>query len=277
MKIITVVLILSCTLVQAQITKTIIHETGGNTVTYQLSSLDSIVYDLLGINMILHETGGNTVSYAIANIDSVTYDTTVIVSCGPIFTDARNGEIYPIIQIGNQCWMAENLRYDIPNVYGSDTMNPVNPSVAYGRLYSWETVMNGTSPSASNPSGVQGICPNGWHLPSDAEWNEMELVLGMLALDTSDTGFRGTHGTSIKSTIGWTSGNGTNASNFNAFPVGLYSTTNFHFLGTYASFWSSTEYSVTGAWVRFLDQNNTGFGRGSNAKTYLYPCRCLKD
>jgi uncharacterized protein (TIGR02145 family) len=232
--------------------------------------------------MIIYETGGNTVTYQIANIDSIVYDTTAIATCGGTFTDSRDGEIYTTVSIGNQCWMAENLRYDVPGVFGaSDTINSANPSTTYGRLYDWATVMNGATTSSSNPSAVQGICPSGWHLPSDSEWNEMEMALGMPAADTANTGYRGTdHGTKMKSTTGWnSSGNGTNTSGFNAFPAGYYNSGNFSFyyLGDYAYFWSSTEYSVSGAWVRSLGYGSATVNRNLDNKYLGLSCRCVEN
>ena len=146
--------------------------------------------------------------------------------CTSTFTDARDGEVYCKVVIGTQTWMAENLRY---NASGS-WLNSSNPSTSYGRLYDWTTVMNGASSSTSSPSGVQGICPSGWHLPSDEEWSTLELSLGMNSSDTSLSGqFRGVHGTSMKSTTGWS--NGTNSSGFNALPTGYYTSGSFYSLG----------------------------------------------
>jgi uncharacterized protein (TIGR02145 family) len=271
-------LIISCTLAHAQITQTIVHETGGNAVTYQLSDLDSIIYDYLNVNMIIHEAGGNTVSYPIANVDSVTYDTTAIPTCSSTFTDARDGEIYCKVTIGNQTWMAENLRYDVPGSTTLDTVYPGAP-LNYGRIYDWATVMNGASTSSSNPSGVQGICPSGWHLPSDSEWNEMEMALGMPAADTVSISWRGTdHGTKMKSHTGWSnSGNGTNTSGFNAFPAGYYTSISFNGLGGNTFFWSSTEHSGSYAWNRYLFNGYSKVHRNTYIKIYGLSCRCVEN
>lgn len=223
--------------------------------------------------MTVHETGGNTVTFQIANVDSITYDTTTIAICGANFTDSRDGEVYATVSIGNQCWMAENLRY---NASGS-WLNPANPSTIYGRLYDWNTLMNGALSSSANPSGVQGICPSGWHLPSDSEWNELEIALGMSAADTANTGQRGTHGTGMKSTTGF-SGNGTNASGFNAFPAGYQFSFNFYDLGVNAHIWSATEFSNnTMVWYRMLWSVNTGVSRSPQDKMSAHSCRCVKD
>jgi len=182
-----------------------------------------------------------------------------IISDPNVLFDERDYSLYSIIKIGNQTWMAENLRYDIE----SSRLNPMNPSIEYGKLYNWNTVMK--------------AAPKGWHLPSDAEWNKMEVALGMPAADTANTGWRGTdYGTKMKSTTGWNR-NGTNASGFNAFPAGRYGPGSFASLGDYAYFWSSTENSRSYAWNRNLSFGNTGVTRHFSNKTLGFSCRCVKD
>jgi uncharacterized protein (TIGR02145 family) len=92
------------------------------------------------------------------------------------FTDSRDGQVYKWVKIGNQVWMAENLNYETPNSWWYDN-NSANGDI-YGRLYTWAAAMNGESSSNSVPSGVQGVCPDGWHLPSDAEWTVLTDYLG---------------------------------------------------------------------------------------------------
>ncbi len=81
------------------------------------------------------------------------------------FTDSRDGETYETVTIGTQVWMAENLRYDVP---GSFLVNAND--YRYGRLYTWPILMNGAPASDRNPSGVKGLCPDNWHIPSHREW-----------------------------------------------------------------------------------------------------------
>ena len=98
-----------------------------------------------------------------------------------------DGNVYKTVKLGNQVWMAQNLRttryadgrkiplgtresFDVAYRYYPNN-NRANVS-KYGYLYNWPAVMNGSLSSSANPSGVQGICPDGWHVPSDAEWTE---------------------------------------------------------------------------------------------------------
>ena len=110
----------------------------------------------------------------------------------PIVTDF-DGNTYNTVLIGNQCWMAENLRTtkyaDGTNIpLGTGTYSttayryyPNNSSsnvLTYGYLYNNKAVMRYSSSSSANPSGVQGVCPNGWHVPSDAEWTQLTDYVG---------------------------------------------------------------------------------------------------
>jgi uncharacterized protein (TIGR02145 family) len=88
--------------------------------------------------------------------------------------DARDNQIYKFVKIGNQVWMAENLRYKTASgswYYMNDSATYAKP---YGRFYLWDVAMQGASSSSSNPSNVKGACPEGWHFSSDAEWAELK-------------------------------------------------------------------------------------------------------
>ena len=99
-----------------------------------------------------------------------------------------DGNVYNTVQIGEQCWMRENLRTTryadgTPIEHGSSAspqtaywyypMDDAANKPNYGLLYNWPAVVRGGTGSAANPSGLQGICPNGWHVPSDAEWTQL--------------------------------------------------------------------------------------------------------
>lgn len=115
------------------------------------------------------------------------------------FTDSRDGTEYDYIQIGNMFWMTQNLNYQTPNSLCYDNSNV--SCNQYGRLYDVQEIMQGESPSNNVPSGVQSICPDGWHLPSNAEFqalideyddgnsnNGMDEVYDAL-IDGGDSGF----------------------------------------------------------------------------------------
>lgn len=185
-------------------------------------------------------------------------------TCSTI-TDSRDGETYTVIKIGDQCWMAESLRYNAPNskVYSNI------PDSQYGRLYDWNTVMGGATSSSSNPSGIKGICPEGWHLPSDAEWTVLENSIGGNGI-----------GLAMKSTTGWSNnGNGTNSSGFNVFPGGQADATSYFSLGDNTAFWTSTlENGANGPWARAFDATSDDISRGIVYGTDSHEyCRCVKD
>ncbi len=213
------------------------------------------------------------------------------------FTDSRDGQTYNTIKIGNQTWMAENLAYlpQIDNnstfasatdarygVYGYDgtdvttAKNEDNYST-YGVLYNWYAAMAGAASSAASPSGVQGICPNGWHLPSYEEWIELER-----ALSGENKGSQLANNTNL-----WgdgvlkdaTSDFGT--SDFAALPAGFRDNLfgAFFSVGTQSLFWSSTESSNgRSAWVCNLIIDRSSVSRGDNAvKSHGFSVRCVKD
>ena len=97
------------------------------------------------------------------------------------FTDSRDGKVYKKVLIGEQIWMAENLRYEADNSIcysGGMYLDTAITCKNWGRLYDWNTAMDGEHSSNANPSGIKGVCPAGWHLPSDAEWTELIDYVG---------------------------------------------------------------------------------------------------
>jgi len=180
--------------------------------------------------------------------------------------DSRDGETYKVVSIGDQTWMAENLRYTAPGA----RLNPDNPSITYGRLYDGLT--------------VQTSCPDGWHLPSDEEWSKLEMVLGLPASDTGKTEWRGEHAAKMKSVTGWSKNwsenlNGTNSSGFNVFPAGYYLPDDgFGGLGMSSGFWTSAENGV--AWMRWFAGPKAGVNRYYDDKLDSSggaACRCVQD
>jgi uncharacterized protein (TIGR02145 family) len=176
--------------------------------------------------------------------------------------------------------MAENLNY---NVSGSKCYSNLESNCnTYGRLYDWSTAMGFSSScnssSCSNQIGTKhrGICPAGWHIPSDAEWTALTDYVGS-----------STAGTKLKAKSGWNScgpsGSGSSYScedtyGFSALPGGYgNSSGGFFNVGYYGNWWSATEYSASNAYSRYMDYYNSNVGRSSYDKSYLYSVRCAQD
>jgi uncharacterized protein (TIGR02145 family) len=178
------------------------------------------------------------------------------------------GQAYHTVLIGNQCWLKENLNYEFGNswCYDNDTVN----CAMYGRLYDWETALV--------------ACPDGWHLPSDAEWNILEgsvdsqYPVGDPVWES--TGWRGLDvGFVLKSTSAWDDdGNGNDFYGFGALPGGKCSPDGvFSRLGANGYWWSSTESTGSFAWRRGLSYEYNGSFRYDNSMTFGRSIRCLRD
>ena len=143
--------------------------------------------------------------------------------------------------------------------------------------------MNGAESSDANPSGVQGICPDGWHLPSDAEWKQLEMYLGMSETDVNSTGWRGTvEGGKLKEagTTHWADPNAgaNNESGFTALPGGRRDYGgSFYIIRYHGYWWSSTEYGTNFAWRRYLRYDYSYVNRDYNFKSMGFSVRCLRD
>ena len=207
-------------------------------------------------------------------------------SCGD-FT--YEGQTYSTVIIGSQCWMAENLNVgtmidSLDDQTDNGTIekycyrNETDSCDIYGGLYQWDEVMQYVS-----TEGAQGICPAGWHIPTDDEWKILEGYVdsqyGIGDPEWDNTGWRGFDaGEKLKSTNGWySSGNGSDAYGFAALPGGhRYYNGNFNRIEDYAYFWSSTA-SGTIALRRRLDYNLDGVIRRFYQQEDGYSVRCLKD
>ncbi|MFK5855186.1 MAG: fibrobacter succinogenes major paralogous domain-containing protein [Bacteroidota bacterium] len=214
----------------------------------------------------------------------------LIFICGISSVIDSEGNYYNTVLIGTQCWIAENLnigtRIDASNnqtnngviekyCYNNDPAN----CTTYGGLYQWNEMMQYVT-----TEGTQGICPDGWHLPTDEEWKTMEMQLGMSQSQADDTDWRGTdEGGKMKETgtTHWNTPNtgATNTSGFTALPGGnCYSPSGtFYKFGQYGFWWSSTEFSGTAAWHRVLGYNYPYVYRYGSGHSYGYNVRCIKN
>jgi uncharacterized protein (TIGR02145 family) len=199
-----------------------------------------------------------------------------------------SGNIYPTIKIGNQIWMAENLRTikysdgnNIPIITSNSqwanntTLSPMmcwynNDQATYtsnkfGALYNWYAINSTTN-------GNKNVCPTGWHVPTDAEWMTLTTFLGGELIAGGKLKSTGTQYWSNPNT------DATNSSGFLALP-GAYR----HFIGSFANignigfWWSSTEDNTNAALDRYLEYDNGECPRDISNKTYGFSVRCVRD
>ena len=215
----------------------------------------------------------------------------VLPPCGEDFIDIRDSTVYKTVKIGNQCWMAENLAY-LPKVYPSlygeygvpyyyvygyegysvDEAKAQENYSTYGVLYNWYAAVE--------------ACPAGWHLPSDDEWKELEMFLGMSKSEADGDGYRRSddEGWKLMETglAHWWGPNtgANNESGFTALPGGYrFYNGNFQNIGGLGSWWSSTEdtYSSNKAMNRELVYNTRLIGRFGFLKITGFSVRCIRD
>lgn len=211
--------------------------------------------------------------------------------------------MYRIVQIGDQIWMAENLlttHYEdgtqiplVENQTAWDDLSitakafcwPENNAAygnTYGALYTWAAAMYGEGSSNLVPSGVQGVCPSGWHLPSDDEWKELLVELGMPPAVAETSGWIGTdEGGKLKEsgTEHWNAPNiASNESGFTALPAGTRDPNGVFFsLGIDAIFWTSTEHQTSYSRNYKLTNNSDLINRNYYRQESGFSVRCIQD
>lgn len=218
------------------------------------------------------------------------------VNANPDTVSDVDGNIYKTVKIGDIIWMAENLRSVrfndgslIPNITDNSDWKLLKSSAyrwydnneikyrgLYGALYNWYAVNSGR------------LCPEGWHVPSDEEWSQLELTLGMEPEEAYGWGDwftgRGTdQGTQMRTTVGWDNigeydGNGTDASGFSGLPGGESDYDGqFDGAGITGNWWSSTPYYREEVFVRVLNSCNPGVLRITCMKNLGCSVRCIRD
>ncbi len=222
---------------------------------------------------LLAGVGTKTITYSYTNVSSCSTVATrnIIVLAAPVFncgnnlTDIRDNKVYPTIQIGPQCWMQKNLDYG-SSMQGTTEQtdncinekycygdNAVNCSL-YGGLYQWDEVM-----AYTNTPGAQGLCPPGWHIPTQAEWMILlnnSLTQGMAGKPLQDSIFNG----------------------FRAKDIGVdYSNISWKFQGFATIFWSSNSYGAIKALSHGMNLQNFGVSDYYSNRSNAFAVRCLKD
>lgn len=215
---------------------------------------------------------------------------------------------YNTVLIGSQCWMKENMRttknrygkvelagygeykwtrstsiYRAYRYYPNDDSSKVS---TYGYLYNWKAATNNSFPNNANPSGVQGICPEGWHVPSAAEWEQLIDYVNSQSQYLCDNSSE-LHGKAIASTTGWDSDTNTcavgnnasanNATGFSALPAGFHGV-NANYFGSYAMFWSVSDDGTSHHAYGYELNKFSRLGMvGIKEKDWGLSVRCLRD
>ncbi len=207
-------------------------------------------------------------------------------ACGTAQVEDADGNLYDTVQIGSQCWMTTNLNVGEEVLATEDQNQDTTALVGIqkycqnnqswrcdtnGGIYQWNEMMLGAT-----DEGAQGICPTGWHIPTDSEWNELEMSVGMTQAEVDGENVRGTevHATELKQ--GGSSGFEALLTGYYVAPGGFQST------NSATTFWSSTSYVTTPghAW-----RHGLGFGGvlrqhvpgAPGARHFAASVRCLKD
>ena len=221
----------------------------------------------------------------------------------PTVTD-YDGNTYNTVQIGNQCWMKENLRtkhyadgeiipfnagvsYSQPRCFQNDELN----LTSYGLYYNWYATMKGSPSSNTNPSGVQGVCPNGWHVPSKSEWNQLLSYLGEnqdYVCGNSNNNIAQSMAANVdwqeyptSCTIGFDLSQ-QNSSGFSALPAGWFDV-EYKSVGSYCGFMSSTLEEITiypGSSGDYILTLSNGWSAPHDYVSWpyvSYSVRCLRD
>ncbi len=221
----------------------------------------------------------------------------VLESCGTVDMDASNSssggngepgissgsnsnQIYDTVVIGTQTWMAENLNYNVngSRCYDNDPAN----CTKYGRLYDWAAAMdlprscNNESCSSQMQLKHKGVCPSGWHIPNNDDWNVLINYVGGSS----------SAGSELKAKNGWYNCGtfGSASSNlcedtydFTALPGGYGSSGNFYNVGTYGNWWTASEYGVSNAYFKYMHYNSENVYGTITGKSSFRSVRCIKD
>lgn len=263
-----------------------IHLRTGLKQEIPLQTIDSLTYPT-GNQFNIHLNNGSVQTFLLSSVDSVTFFTSTQFNTGLSYGSVNDidGNTYKTIQIGSQIWMAENLRVTKfrnntalqnisdslawANVYDNNSRIPTwayyenDPSynAVYGKLYNWFATVN-----------TNGICPEGWHVPTDGEWTTLTNFLGGEPIAAGKMKSAGTQYWKIPNV------DATNSSGFSALAGGLrYYYSSFDFLFDFGTWWSSTADNDTRSWARYLSYEYGSVFRTSSIKENGFSIRCIKN
>ena len=226
--------------------------------------------------------------------DTIVFQFATNIPCPGTPVVEYEGHTYTTRQIYNHCWLTENLNVGFM-ISGDQEMadngfiekycynNELDSCYKYGGLYQWQEMME-----YDNKERARGICPPGWHIPSDLEWKILEgsidSLYRILDPEWDIAGFRGYDaGKKLKSTYGWfDNANGTDIFGFSGMPAGSFDSygNTFDYITKSGCWWTSTEYDYGSAWSRILWYQENGINRDEylyTSKDYGLGVRCLKD
>ena len=245
------------------------------------ASITKIESGLIGSNSYMrfvwaYNACGNSLVTSLSSVTSPPFP------CGDLVS--YEGHQYNTVQIGDQCWFKDNLnigvRIDVNQDQSNNSIiekycqnNLESNCNNYGGLYQWNESLN-----YLDQQGNQGICPAGWHIPTNDDWCTLTTYIDA-TVNCYTQGWNGTDGgRKMKSTSGWNiNGNGTNESGFTAFPGGHSSGGAFLNLGNSAVFWSSSAYDSSNRWYWSLFYNQIQVGHDDMIITGGCSLRCIKD
>lgn len=240
-------------------------------------------------NMLIRKTDGSVHSFPITEIDSVYYEESSTFNCGDELID-YDGNVYQTVEIGDQCWMAENLLVshepdgtEILFVDDDATWMDLEDNDT-DKAYCWydddSTTNAGIYGALYTHAAANNACPAGWHLPSDEEFKTLEIYAGMSQEEADAMFWRGTIAAKLKATYGWfEDGNGTDDYGFSYLPNGsrLSYGGGFGDLGSWGNLWTATENSSPEVWFRYFGYSKDGIMRYFAGKSNGFAVRCVKD
>lgn len=257
--------------------------------------------DYIGSNITNHSLKKSTFRSDFITLESGIIDTpnsgksykfqfATIIPCPGIPTVEYEGQVYHTIQIFSQCWLKENLNVGTM-VPGTNNQldngikekycynNETDSCTKYGGLYQWNEMMQ-----YATQQGAQGICPAGWHLPTDEEWKILEgaadSLFGIGESIWDGSGVRGYNsGIDLKTTTGWNyNGNGTDLFGFSGAPGGLRMISGgFTDLNLAGYWWTSSMEGANNSWFRSMGYNEGGFYRLNDSRATGFSVRCIRN